>query len=755
MKIIRPQQCIVLRNAYQLGDQAMLGVSVIAGWHLDDPWRFLNEPAIWHAHQSAPMTFRMLDAAEPKPFAEFLLAGHAYPDTTGRNAAIDIRVGAVHKRIAALGHRPHNASWAQGAPFERIAIDHVNAWGGPGIKENPVGLGGDRKHGSDENQPASLPRLLLMHVDGSLDERSPLAATTPLPHLFKARSAHLGNISAGFGGNYLKTTYPGMPASVDSRYFQMAAPDQWLETAEWPDETSYHLQGLTAGGQAISGHIAAVRPRVLAWLKNSPDAPTEFAMQRKTLWFLPDAGYGLMVFTGALALRHLLDEPVGDLLVALEASQQPRPQQYYVQERNRRCAADATGFESMLDDQLMPETARLDVIATLGDHPSSQYYQSAVPSSDAASSHYADIRESIAANRKETQDNPAPGPVAVTLPATDYGGTKDWTTILSDARPAPDLHIINAQLSGEDFSGKIFIRVIFDDCIIDHVNFSNSQFDACQFNDCDIQNSSFQQAKLQDTHIQGSTIALANFNAAEFSRGGIDNCLLLENTFSETKMWQVSIDDSTLRQCSFSEAILDALIASQSRFEASHFKHCSIEACTFEQCLFRDCSDVESSFERCSVFQGAWDGFSFFNTAFHSMTFAFPFTLSGSKFEQSNLKKIGMFKAQLRNTSFIHCDFHEMCLSDACIDETDFKQCVCPGILLKNSRLQRVMFTQSNLQQANMYGADLSLTRFTECILSGADLAWTRQAADTVFENCLQSGTRFLPLYKEDTRENT
>ncbi|MCU6226582.1 DUF2169 domain-containing protein, partial [Morganella morganii] len=128
MRIIRPQQLAVLRNSYQIGRECRSGISVIAGSYLSAPDHFVTEAQIWQAWKSAPLSFRMLDTAEPKPHAEYILAGHA---GTGQTlTALDVAV-----RVGSLGR-----AWRlEGDPFTRVAMDHTEAPGGSDCKENPLG----------------------------------------------------------------------------------------------------------------------------------------------------------------------------------------------------------------------------------------------------------------------------------------------------------------------------------------------------------------------------------------------------------------------------------------------------------------------------------------------------------------------------------------------------------------------------------------------------------------------------------------
>ena len=76
MRIIRPQQLVVIKGGYQIGRQPARHQR--RGRMLPVPTGTLRERSrnlgVW---KRAPLSLPVLDVAEPKPFAEYLIAGHA------------------------------------------------------------------------------------------------------------------------------------------------------------------------------------------------------------------------------------------------------------------------------------------------------------------------------------------------------------------------------------------------------------------------------------------------------------------------------------------------------------------------------------------------------------------------------------------------------------------------------------------------------------------------------------------------------
>ena len=165
-------------------------------------------------------------------------------------------------------------------PFLSVPLDHTSAWGGKDSKENPVGRGCN---------DGLRPLLMTLSAEGSAQERSPLAAPAPVPHEFALRKAHIDKVAGQIASKaYLEKAFPGLPADIDRRYYQMAPPAQWLPEAAWPDRVPFELQGVGAQSQAIRGELPAVRGRAFI-RRHDSEGLEEIELQRKRCGSCPTA----------------------------------------------------------------------------------------------------------------------------------------------------------------------------------------------------------------------------------------------------------------------------------------------------------------------------------------------------------------------------------------------------------------------------------------------------------------------------------
>ncbi|KNC90612.1 DUF2169 family type VI secretion system accessory protein [Trabulsiella odontotermitis] len=738
MRIIRPQQLAVLKNGYQIGRDSHMGISVVAGFYLSRQDHFITEPQIWHAWKSAPISFRVLDSVEPKPFAEFLLAGHAGIGEEVNALDVMARVGPLKRHWRVEGDSGTAGMTVK--PFLRMPLDHTHSWGGKGCKENALGRGyGDSQH----------PNLMSINIDGSAIVRSPLAAPTPLPPDFQIRKNHMDNVASSMSDkHYLETFFPGLPPGIDRRYFQMAAPAQWLNKAEWPNGISFELQGFREHNEVLSGDFPVVRARAFVW-ENDAKYPEEIVLQRKTLWLLPDDDIGLMVFTGHYPLKHLFDEPVETLLVALDPATSLRDEAHYCDVYARRSHEDAPAFEFLNDPDLMPVGMPLNVIRSLTDHPDSKFY-SALPLPKADTTHfYDDVKEAIALYqqqqqaRKESDNASSPGINETMLPALPEGQGETW---LSEGNAEAE----NITFSGTDFSASLLENKQFRYCTFHNCKFKATQlkdcvFEQCQFILCDFDGSSFsgvtlsggfiKHSHLQDVQIENSllekvTLESSGFQMSHFIKSSLNNNIMMQDDFSHCRF------DS----CSFNNGFFTFSI-----FSSASFLQSQVVSSVFEKCETQNVSFSHCTLNKNSFIEGTWQNSQFMACQMDSVTTGLGVSFSDSRFEQCSLVRIGFTKADLQRCHFVHCTLLEACCDKADFDSAHVISCDMAGLRLKDAVLTHSLWRGTSLQQSVLYNADLRDTTFRQCNLAGANLAMVSQNVTTRFDGCLMEHVHWIP----------
>jgi uncharacterized protein YjbI with pentapeptide repeats len=729
MQIIRPQQLVVLKGGYQLGRQSYLGVSVVAGCYLSKPAHLVNEAQIWHGWQQAPQSFSLLDAAEPKPNAEFLLAGHAGVGKPVSTLDVCVDVGSLsrHWRVQGDAQQPGMRI----KPFLRMPLDHAQSFGGKGCAENPLGKG----FGTNDCE-----NLMPVNRLGDPQVRVPLTAPTPVAHNFALRKAYLDKIASQMSDrHYRENIFPGMPEQLDCRYYQMACPQQQLTTACWPEQVPYRLQGFLPDNQIIDGQFPAVQARAFCWKHGEMQ---EIALQRKTLWLLPDNDLGLIIYTGSVTLDHMLDESLSALLVGLEECAQPRSPEHYQQVYQRRSDPLSAPWEFLLDRQLMPEKREINVVDGVACHPSSLGYNPAPMSEQQVADYYQRIEQASALPQQVAAENVLP--------------EVDWDSLPGEPQPEPfqllgndnqvieDVTLTDGQwpreishrtfrqcrFLGSQLAQCVFVNCCFEQCQFEQVSFSQASFHDVQWQQCTMVQVVWSQAKLHNSLF--SQVTFEASHAEDFSAHDTEwqNCLFHQN------YWRgASFTDVQFSGCLFSETHL-----TQSVFQGGQQQGCVWQTCQLQQNRYCATLLEKNSWLAC-VAQGS----QFEKCQFTSITVGLQCDFSSSLFQGSHLQQVGFKALDLRFSRWLRCTISDGNLDQADLRQAHIEHCDLAGIRLQGSQLANSHWQGSSLQQGMLYDACLRDSHFERCNLAGANLAMSWQNQGSRFEHCLLDAVCWLP----------
>jgi uncharacterized protein YjbI with pentapeptide repeats len=710
MRIIKPQQLAVIKSGYQLGQQSWLGVSVVAGFWLSKGAHFTTEAQIWQAWQDAAHGFPLLDCAEPKPCAEFLLAGSLSAAADSLCAEASVSVGPLTRHWRVEAERDEHGD---PLPFSPCPLTHAQA-----------------TKNANNPQGSSAPRLFSWGKD---DE---LVAPAPVPHDFPLRQDWLSAVQAEMQTElYRDNIFPGLPASLDGRYFQLAPASQRLDAPSWPQSTRVSLSGFGSS----DGDVALPDAQARCWFQRHGDQPEAVAMPLKTLWLLPDSGIVLMIFTGAVPLSHLLDDSITTLAVALDSSASPRAQTHFQQVIAKRSAAEASPFEFLYDPDLMPVNAALDAI--LFDAPAPEMGKPGKPAATRAS--YAKLREMM---DKPTQVDSDTAPDLSGLPPLSFH-------LLPEELTATDQH------EGQRFS------------LILHGNLSNKTFKDCHFKDCHFgaglwQQLRFERCRFENCHWQGVTV-----NDSQF-----EQCLLTECHAADLAFNQLKTNDLQLAHCHFegwhstdcqwNNLLMQQCKCPSARFIANQFNgwtlddsqmpNLVLEQTSTERALFRktrlsEIAAYQWSLKKSSAMECNFSGGLFHHCEIVSLTCGLNCDFSSSEFSECVLNKVGLAKADLRHTLFSTCSVEESNADGALLWSSHVIACDMAGLRLQHAELQNTRWEKTSLQQACLYNANLTEAAFLACNLSGANLARSQQHPRPRFEECLLTAVCWLPRRKNSS----
>lgn len=363
MQIIKPMRLGVLTKPFSHRGRHWLAVTAMAYFDFQTPERLLLDSKMWPEVMGVLGGDGILDLAMPKPHAEVLVGGNAYPapGTVGTVAEPSLRIGPVDKRLLVFGDRfwtpspgPQRATATAPRPFTAMPLTWANAFGGPGFKDNPVGKGHDAiNQMAAGEQPAPLPNVEHpAHLITSPRDTPEPAGFGPLDIAWPQRHGRAGT----YDHQWLKQDFPGLAADIDWRIFNAAPPDQWFPGYLDP-ATPFAVAGMHPERTVQTGRLPDIRARVFV-RRRMPDGTAQFiegGTRIDTLWLFPHLNRGLTLHRAGVEIADSDALDVEVVMLAWERTgDPPRPIDYYREILDLRLDPAEGGLYALADSHLSP-----------------------------------------------------------------------------------------------------------------------------------------------------------------------------------------------------------------------------------------------------------------------------------------------------------------------------------------------------------------------------------------------------------------
>jgi len=348
MKVFKPQTLSLMTRPFEYRGESFCGISVMACASLGAGRKLFSEMLMWPAIAEALGPDAVIDEGIPKRGSEYLLAGHAYPheDSTARAARVRVEIGGLSKSLNVFGDRYFVRSRiTEPEPFDRIALTWENAFGGEGNPFNPVGKGIK----ADDSGRIPLPNVEnpdeMLKLPGQKVRPAGLSAVNLMS---RTRQKRAGT----YDQRWLEKEYPGFPADIDWRFFQLGAEDQ-QSTKPFVGDEAYVLTGVHASQHRVAGSLPGIRAR--CFLTTDADASlSEVDTRLTTVWFLPDQQCVVLVFHAAARVRQPDASDLDTIMIAAEGLDESRGADHYLGAFERRQDKDKGHLEVLDDKDLVP-----------------------------------------------------------------------------------------------------------------------------------------------------------------------------------------------------------------------------------------------------------------------------------------------------------------------------------------------------------------------------------------------------------------
>ncbi|WP_341988662.1 DUF2169 domain-containing protein [Azorhizobium sp. AG788] len=352
--VIKPRPLAVLTKVERRRRGAQYLVTVMAAFDLADSSRLDGDQGLWVMAAQALPTGGALDTGMPKPRAELLIGGRIQaPDSAG--LLLEAQVGGLTKRLAVFGDRwwrlgamGYEATAAQ--PLSDLLLGPDRAFGGPGHRLNPAGLGFGAAARIGDGAPVALPNVedpaaLIYAVD---DEPAP-AVFGPMDVLHPERARLAGTYDQA----WVEHVAPALADDIHPDFFMTAPPDQRFPAYLRGDEP-YRLRNFSRDMPDLSGQLPALRPR--AFVGRTGQEWVELTLQLDTLWLFAGARRGVLCWHGGVPVADMDGKDVTDLMLAYERmADPPRSHAHYAEVRRLRTDPETAPRYAFSEGQLSPE----------------------------------------------------------------------------------------------------------------------------------------------------------------------------------------------------------------------------------------------------------------------------------------------------------------------------------------------------------------------------------------------------------------
>lgn len=359
MRVMKPLRLGLLTKTMPHKGKGLFIVSTFTLFDLLDPTDILAETAMWPLVAKELPKGAVFDAAYPKPFGEFLIAGRALSREPVRAMHVAVTVGQRSRMMSVFGDRFWEASidgpvFSTPRPFTEMPLTPDRAFGGEGFAANPAGQGAAAAELFGDVAHLRLPNVELAGAEiREIGDTPAPALIGPVPMDDPARIALAGTYDKAWVAHRM----PDWPEDFDPRYFLSAMREQHAD-GFFQGTEPIRVVGMSASHPDVHSRLPGVRARAFVKLGSAPDRLTEIAMHTDTVWILGSEMKGVVVNRGVMAVGDRDGRDVDDVMVAYEwLKDAPRPAEHYQSVHALRADPEEGKKYLLADGQLSPEEA--------------------------------------------------------------------------------------------------------------------------------------------------------------------------------------------------------------------------------------------------------------------------------------------------------------------------------------------------------------------------------------------------------------
>lgn len=785
MKTVKPLRLGILTRPYRWQGVDQLGVAVTAFASLGAEPKLMADQELWQTVGEEIGGLGVFDAGVPKCMPEVLASGHGYThhqqDKTA--CAVRLRVADLEKSLHVSGER----YWLDGRltapqPFEAMPLDWAHAYGGPGVPENPAGIGAfDELINGVRTRRAPNVEAVHARVRSRGQAVAP-ASFGAVPIDSPQRMALMGS---KFGQHWLEHHFPGFAQDMDWRFFNAAPEDQrWPARQELPPGAPYEILNMHPEKPVLSGRLPDWRARCFASFDKEGRGLHEIGLRLTTAWFFPHRERVALIWHGVLPVREDDAADVRHIMPALELPQEPRELAHYQSVLLQRLDTARGGLLAFRDSDLAPKA----VLGRWGilDAPDPM----ARPllrnlRAGQQRDHESRRAELIALGVDPDKYLPAPQPPAAPLEFDDV--PEYFERMQGEMMEARK----NLQAQGEQMRRRQEEEI--DPALLQKSREQPQRFDPdalirqleqlaaappagnpashpptlISLGTKDRMTAQIRQGYLHGAHLSDAAPPMPSFRAAKIRRrlaeaapgarnfsgmrlvgADLSDMDLRGADFSGAALEDANLDNAQLSDANFNGAVLARARLSRTSLASATFRnanlggaHCEfadfsgadLSSANCEKTRFASCNMANTVLDQTRFTESEMSHCDFRGSDWHQV-FLTKLRMSGMAFGGASFQQVVWLECALEdvrftNASLVRCSFvtsdcsRSVDFSDARLDACSFAHgSTLAGAVLRRAALKQCGLRTTPLQQADLREARLDNCDFSECALQGAKL---------------------------------
>ncbi len=732
---VKPQSVLVATTRTQIGSQPMMALSLGVGFRLSDPAILVHEAAVWEALKAAAPSVPLAEAAMPKQCAEWLLVGHSVhrvpPGALGH--AVDwaawVELDGVRKTVSCRAPVDRRAG---SEPLVRLAIDPTQAVAGS-ANENPLGIA---------SGTAPLLRVGSLGVGPE-----PLAAMGALASDWPERRQWMPNRPSSLDAMANDGTHLGWPESVDRRYFQQAAPDQWSRREDWPCGARFELSRFGAQGDGYAGELPRLTAVALVTRTEQPHAE-RVVLRQQTVWFLPDHDIGVLWWNGSVGIDYLLDDSLEMLVAALKDADERVDADALMRFAALRSDLTSTDPMQEADHALMPAVDKgwvWEMILDADDHPRfSPPPRSRDEIAERLEHHRLGLLE--AREGRARMDAFDERMQRETLPTAPPDGD-DWRQRFAEpaSRELARVTVRDADLTELCFEGWRLDEVRFERCRLDRTEWRRCELSNVHVVDCSFTNATLDATVWRDGAIVRGQLHRSAWSNVVLERVNIEDCYFDELTV-EGGSWSLV----SMQGCGGARGSVRDMVWSGVSWNGADVRYWNWSRVRADDLGVVECKMTGLSLSQCTMVKPSILLSDLSSSAWQRSTLSFAVLSHGTSIDHAQLCDCVFTSSSFQDlradaVQVDHCSFMQLNAQHLQAERSNWTCTLLDGANVTHSWLVGASFDRCSLKEAMLYGADMRETRMFDCNLIRARTSWAHLPGARAWQGNLNVGRLDVP----------